>query len=89
MPPASRLSGESNVEVRVSDVWDFKKGGDGRWTWQRQSLNHDLIDQGRLAFDKLEECIADARRCGYTGSLSQSDEPARDASGRLLRRTRR
>jgi len=77
------------VSAKVSDVWDFKKNGDGHWTWQRQSLHHELIEEGRLAFAQLEECIADARRNGYTGSLAAPAEPPRDALGRLVRLTRR
>jgi hypothetical protein len=77
------------METSVSDVWDFKKDSNGHWTWQRQSLHHELIEQGRVSFNKLEECIADARRRGYAGSLSGWTEPPRDVSGRLHRLTRR
>ena len=77
------------MDVRVSDVWDFKKDSNGHWTWQRQSLHHELIEEARLSFQKLDECIADARRRGYAGSLSESAEPPRDASARLRRLTRR
>ena len=77
------------MKARVSDVWDFKKDAEGRWNWQRQSLHHELIQEGQTPFTKFEDCLADARRCGYTGSLSGYEVPERDASGRLLRRTRR
>jgi hypothetical protein len=73
----------------MSDVWDFKRDSDGRWNWQRQSLRHELIEAGRAPFATFEDCLADAQRCGYSGSLCISDPPARDAAGRLLRITRR
>jgi hypothetical protein len=77
------------VSTDVSDVWDFKKDSNGRWNWQRQSIRHELIQAGQTPFTEFEDCVADARRCGYTGSFSISDAPQRDASGRLIRRTRR
>ena len=80
---------DQSVDARVSDVWNFKKDYDGRWNWQRQSLHHELIEEGRTPFATFEDCLADARRCGYTGSWSVADAPVRDASGRLVRRTRR
>ena len=80
---------DESVDARVSDVWNFKKDYDGRWNWQRQSLHHELIEEGRTPFATFEDCLADARRCGYTGSWSVADAPVRDASGRLVRRTRR
>jgi hypothetical protein len=77
------------LEVTVSDVWSFKKDFQGHWMWQRESLHHELLEQARLPFKELEECVADARRRGYTGSLSAVGDPPRDASGRLVRLTRR
>jgi hypothetical protein len=77
------------VNARVSDVWDFKKDGTGRWHWQRQSLRRELMEEGRTSFDRFEDCMADAQRCGYTGSFSVSEEPQRDAAGRLYRLVRR
>lgn len=77
------------VSARLSDVWDFKKDGSGRWRWQRQSLRHELIEEGLESFERFEDCVADARRCGYTGSVSVIAEPRRDANGRLVRLVRR
>ena len=72
------------MDARVSDVWDFKKDGNGRWKWQRQSLHHELIQEGHKPFALFDDCVADAQRCGYTGSLSVPDAPQRRTSGRLL-----
>ena len=73
----------------VSDVWDFKKDSSGSWHWQRQSLRHELIRECERPFASFEECVADAQRCGYSGSPSVIHEPLRDALGRLLRESRR
>jgi hypothetical protein len=77
------------VNEIVSDVWDFKKDASGSWKWQRQSLRHELIRECERPFASFEECVADARRCGYSGSPSVSSEPQRDGRGRLLRGSRR
>ena len=69
----------------VSDVWDFKRDASGSWNWQQQSLRHELIRQCERSFASFEECVADARRCGYIGSVSVAHEPLRDAKGRLVR----
>ncbi len=76
-------------EYRVSDVWAFKKETDGSWNWTRESRDRELIHQGRTPFAKFEDCVADAQRFGYTGSISVAEEPRRDATGRLIRLTRR
>jgi hypothetical protein len=73
----------------VSDVWDFKKDVDGWWRWQRQSLRHELVEKGRQAFRELEDCIADARRCGYAGSLTGSIGIPAERSAAARRRNRR
>jgi hypothetical protein len=77
------------MSTPVSDVWDFKRDGDHRWSWTRESLRHEPLKTSRTAFTTLDECIADARRHGYTGTFSAGDEPKRDSSGRLLRLRRR
>ena len=70
----------------MSDVWSFKKSVDGRWSWQRESLRHELIRQGEAVFAKLEDCVEDARRFGYVGTFTLTDEPLRDAASRRRRR---
>ena len=69
----------------VSDVWGFKRGDDQRWRWTRESLTHQVLDTCRAPFGSLDECVADARRYGYSGPFSISDEPTRDAPGRSRR----
>lgn len=77
-----------NVNPRTSDVWDFKKDRNGGWHWQRQSLSHELIQEGHTSFARFEDCVADAQRCGYSGSFALP-EGRLDTPSRTLRRTRR
>jgi hypothetical protein len=58
---------------RVSDVWDFKRDASGCWTWHRESLRHEPIRSSEERFENFEDCVADARRCGYNGSFSKQD----------------
>jgi hypothetical protein len=76
------------MRASASDVWHFKRELNGHWSWQRQSLHHELVEGGQTTFEKFDDCLADARRSGYIGTLSL-ETPQQDASARLLRRTRR
>ena len=52
------------------DVWSFHKGEPDTWNWRRTSPDGDVLIEGRIAFCSLDDCMADARRHGYTGSFS-------------------
>jgi hypothetical protein len=73
----------------VSDVWSFRKNEMGQWGWQRESPRHEPLQQSETVFQTFEHCLADAHRFGYVGSISVSEQPPRDAGGRLRRHTRR
>jgi hypothetical protein len=49
--------------------WAFKTASSGRWVWQRVSGEGDVVSQSDLDFRLLEECAADAQRCGYPGVI--------------------
>jgi len=72
------------VTANVSDVWHFKKDHDGRWNWQKESLYHDILQEGRAGFPGFDECVADAKRSGYTGSAAVAEEAPLKRKGRLL-----
>jgi hypothetical protein len=62
-----------------SDVWDFRKDERGRWEWRRQSVLGEVIAEGRNHFENFDECVADAKRCGYatqTPITAADDVPA-------------
>lgn len=55
------------------DVWDFKRDGGGRWTWARHSVDCEPMAGSRRSFDTSEECVEDAKRCGYSAALMLPD----------------
>lgn len=54
------------------DVWSFQKAEPDSWNWRRTSPDGDVLIEGRSAFNTFDDCMADARRYGYTGSFSVS-----------------
>jgi hypothetical protein len=52
------------------DVWSFHKSAPDSWNWRRTSPDGEVLIEGRTPFPTIEECTADARRHGYTGSFS-------------------
>ena len=67
------------MTARVSDVWDFKRDDKGLWRWRLESLRHELLQEAPVAFKEFDQCVADAKRCGYTGSVCGAEPPARSA----------
>jgi len=53
-----------------SDGWRFKTAPSGRWVWQHISREGDVLSQSDLDFRLIEECAADAQRCGYSGVIA-------------------
>ena len=51
------------------DVWSFHKSEPESWIWRRTSPDGEVLLEGRAPFSTFEECITDARRHGYSGSL--------------------
>jgi hypothetical protein len=56
------------MEYSDFDVWEFKRDGENRWLWRRLTADGEVRIASRAPFGEVEECIADARRCGYLGS---------------------
>ncbi|MDB5901718.1 MAG: hypothetical protein JWM26_596 [Betaproteobacteria bacterium] len=52
------------------DVWSFHKPEPEVWNWKRTSPDGEILLEGRGAFGSFDDCVADARRHGYTGSIS-------------------
>jgi len=50
------------------DVWEFKRNENDRWVWRRLTADGDVRLACRDAFEDVDECVQDARRCGYMGS---------------------
>jgi hypothetical protein len=54
--------------VPASDVWVFRMNERNRWMWQRVSPEGQPTLESSADFATFEECVADARRRGYTGT---------------------
>lgn len=52
------------------DVWSFQKAEPERWQWRRTSPDGEVLLEGDASFSSFDDCMADARRHGYTGSFS-------------------
>ena len=50
-----------------SESWSFKVDDNGRWTWERKTVEGTLILAASQTFATLEECQANARTRGYSG----------------------
>ena len=48
-----------------SESWSFKINDDGRWFWERKTVEGKVILASAPKFSSLEECQADARTRGY------------------------
>ena len=57
-------------EFTEYDVWSFQKSEPERWNWRRSSPEGEVLLEGSNPFPTFDECMADARRHGYTGSFS-------------------
>jgi hypothetical protein len=72
-----------------SDVWDFRKDEHGRWEWRRQSVLGEVIAEGRQHFDDFDQCVADAKRCGYATQSpigSAADTPEQETTTQVSAR---
>ena len=58
------------IELSDYDVWSFHKSEPDRWNWRRTSPDGAVLLKGDSDFQKFDDCMADARRHGYTGSFS-------------------
>ena len=62
------------MEYSDFDVWEFKRDDAHRWMWRRLTADGDVRITSREPFGDLEECIGDARRCGYLGTTVPTAE---------------
>ncbi|MGZ8265759.1 MAG: hypothetical protein ACXWUI_16615 [Burkholderiales bacterium] len=60
-----RLGPMARAEFTDWDVWSFKKNEQGKWAWQRQSPDGELLMESRGSFEELPQCQDDATRFGY------------------------
>jgi uncharacterized protein YegP (UPF0339 family) len=51
----------------MSDKWEFYKDTKGEWRWRRISSNGNIVGSSSQGYVNKEDCIANAKRNGYTG----------------------
>lgn len=50
------------------DKWEFYKDVKGEWRWRRVAPNGKVVGASAEGYKNREDCIANARRNGYSGS---------------------
>ena len=50
------------------DVWAFKRTENG-WVWRRTAPDGQTVLQSGTGYETLEDCVVDAQRHGYLGSV--------------------
>lgn len=49
------------------DKWEFYKDNRGEWRWRRTASNGCIVGASSEGYVNKADCIANARRNGYTG----------------------
>ena len=50
--------------------WKFKTQHVGRWVWQQESADGDVLLKSGADFPSIEQCAVDAQRSGYAGVIA-------------------
>lgn len=46
-------------------IWRFFTAEDGRWKWQRVTMNKEVIEESPSTYADYDGCLADAKLQGY------------------------
>lgn len=49
------------------DRWHFYQESNGDWRWSRVALNGRIVGASTEGYRNRQDCVANARRHGYTG----------------------
>lgn len=50
------------------DTWTFYQDSQGKWRWRRTAGNGQIVGASSEGYNNRADCVANARRNGYTGS---------------------
>lgn len=50
------------------DQWQFYQDNYGDWRWQRKAPNGRIVGASTEGYRNRADCVANARRNGYTGN---------------------
>ena len=48
------------------DSWEFYKGENGDWYWDRKAANHKIVGASSEGYRHYTDCVDNARRNGFT-----------------------
>lgn len=51
----------------ANDKWEFYQDANGDWRWRRIAPNGQIVGSSSEGYKNKSDCIANARRHGYTG----------------------
>jgi len=63
----SPQSSLKRMEVIIVDKWEFYKDPQGMWRWRRTAPNGNIVGASTEGYANKEDCVANARRNGYSG----------------------
>ena len=52
----------------MADQWKIEKDARGEWRWQRKAPNGNVVGASTEGYKNRADCVANARRHGYTGT---------------------
>jgi uncharacterized protein YegP (UPF0339 family) len=52
----------------VQDRWEIYKESNGQWRWRRTASNGRIVGASTQGYNNRIDCLANAKRLGYTGS---------------------
>ena len=50
------------------DTWKFYQDAKGEWRWTRTAANGKVVGASTEGYKNRSDCVANAKRNGYTGS---------------------
>ena len=50
------------------DNWEIYQDGRGEWRWRRTARNGEVVGASTEGYRNRADCVANAKRNGYTGS---------------------
>jgi uncharacterized protein YegP (UPF0339 family) len=52
----------------AADTWLIYQDAEGKWRWRRTADNGRIVGASTESYSNRSDCVANARRSGYTGS---------------------
>lgn len=55
--------------MSIRDTWEFYQDNAGEWRWRRKAAgNHTIVGASSEGYKNRSDCVANARRHGYSGN---------------------